>query len=165
MPGHIGKPIVRNEDLRLLTGRGEFSDDRNLPEQAHAAMVRSPHAHARILEIDPSAAMAIDGVLLVVTGCSKSIHESKDYYRHSLSQLSVPRDGGDFVWFDVKLSPEYPDSNPAAEEQRMEWLEDWLEVRQMCANGYEILERREFGFLEHNPAQYDLRYKVQCKVA
>ena len=49
-------------------------------------------------------------------------------------------------------------------EQRMEWLEGWLEVRKLCANGYEILERRPFEFLEHNPAQYDLRYKVQCKV-
>jgi len=103
-------------------------------------------------------------VLLVLSGCSKSIHDSKDYYRHSLSQLSDPQEGGDYVWFDVKLTPEYPKSNENAEAKRMEWLEDWLEVRKLCANGYEIMERREFGFLEHNPGRYDLRYKVQCTV-
>ena len=46
----------------------------------------------------------------------------------------------------------------------MQWLESWLEVRKLCENGYVILERREFDFLEHNPARYDLRYKVQCEV-
>ena len=102
---------------------------------------------------------------LLVAACGPSIHDSKDFARHSLSQLSAPRDGGDFVRFDVKLTPEYPDKNELAEQKRMEWLEDWLAVRKLCANGYEILERREFDFLEHNPAQYDLRYKVQCKVA
>lgn len=111
------------------------------------------------------------GVLLVavivvsgLNACSTSIHDSKDYYRHRLSQLSVPSEGGDFVWFDVKLTPEYPDNNELAEQKRMEWLEGWLEKRKLCANGYEILERRPFDFLEHNPARYDLRYKVQCKV-
>lgn len=102
--------------------------------------------------------------LLVLTGCSKSIHDSKDYYRHSLSQLSTPREGGDYMWFDVTLTPEYPDNNSYAEEKRMEWLQGWLDVRKMCVNGYEIQERREFDFLEHNPARYDLRYKVQCVV-
>lgn len=103
-----------------------------------------------------------------VAGCSAmdSMHESPDYYRHSLSQLSQPLDGtsADFFWFDVKLSPEYPDNNEAAEAARMQWLTAWLETRKACMNGYEILERRKFEFTEHNPARYDLRYKVQCKV-
>ena len=91
-----------------------------------------------------------------------SMHESPDYDRHSLSQLRKPMEGNDYMWFDVKLSPEYPDDSEAAEAARMQWLTDWLAVRKMCAHGYEILERREFDFLEHNPAQYDLRYKVRC---
>ena len=103
-------------------------------------------------------------VLMMLAGCSKSIHDSKDFARHSMSQLSEPREGGGFVWFDVKLTPEYPDNNEIAEDKRMEWLESWLEVRKLCANGYEVLERREFGFLEHNPGRYDLRYKIQCVV-
>lgn len=103
-----------------------------------------------------------------LVGCSAmdSVHESPDFYRHSLSQLSQPLDGTstDFFWFDVKLSPEYPDSSEAAEAVRMQWLSVWLESRKACLNGYEILERRKFDFSEHNPARYDLRYKVQCKV-
>ena len=102
--------------------------------------------------------------LVGVYGCSK-MHESPDYYRHSLSNLSSPHEGGDYLWFDVKLTPEYPGDNEIAEAQRMQWLTSWLEVRNLCANGYEILERREFDYLEHNPGRYDLRYKVQCKVA
>ncbi|MGI9292298.1 MAG: hypothetical protein ACR2QG_13625 [Gammaproteobacteria bacterium] len=102
--------------------------------------------------------------LLMLWGCSPSIHESREFERHSMSQLSTPRDGGDYVWFDVKLTAEFPDNNEYAEDKRMEWLEGWLEVRNICGNGYEIIERREFGYLEHNPARYDLRYKVQCKV-
>ena len=64
----IGKPRVRTEDARLVTGRGRFSDDFALAGQAYAAMVRSPHAHARIRAIERSAAAAMPGVLGVFTG-------------------------------------------------------------------------------------------------
>jgi len=64
----IGQPLVRNEDARLLTGRGQFSDDFAFPEQTYAAMVRSPHAHARIMHIGKSAALFLPGVLGVFTG-------------------------------------------------------------------------------------------------
>jgi hypothetical protein len=47
---------------------------------------------------------------------------------------------------------------------RMQWLAAWLETRKACLNGYEILQRRAFDYSEHNPARYDLRYKVQCQV-
>ena len=42
-PAAIGAPVVRKEDAELLTGQGRFSDDVNLPGQAYAVMVRSPH--------------------------------------------------------------------------------------------------------------------------
>src|SRR5260221_7886545 len=64
----IGEPVVRKEDAELVTGQGRFSDDVNLPGQAYAVMVRSPHAHARIRGIDVSAAMAVPGVIAVLTG-------------------------------------------------------------------------------------------------
>ncbi len=64
----IGQPVRRKEDFRLLTGRGSFSDDINAAGQAHAHMVRSPHAHARITAIDIAAARAAPGVLAVLTG-------------------------------------------------------------------------------------------------
>jgi hypothetical protein len=103
-------------------------------------------------------------VVLLATGCSTDLHQSPDYYRHSLSQLSAPMDGGDYLWFDVMLTPEYPDNNEAAEAARMQWLTAWLATRKICANGYSIIERRPFDFMENNPARYDLRYKVQCAV-
>src|SRR5262245_20955017 len=64
----IGKPVLRKEDARLLVGDGCYSDDVNLPGQAHACFVRSPHAHALIGAIDTSAALATPGVLAVLTG-------------------------------------------------------------------------------------------------
>src|SRR4051812_22447685 len=63
----IGRPVKRREDSRLLTGRGRYSDDLNLPGQAYAVMVRSPHAHALIRRIDTDAARAPPGVLAVLT--------------------------------------------------------------------------------------------------
>jgi len=64
----FGKPILRREDARLLVGDGCYSDDVNLPGQAYACFVRSPHAHARIRGIDTEAALATPGVIAVLTG-------------------------------------------------------------------------------------------------
>src|SRR5712672_1689609 len=64
----IGKPIPRHEDARLVTGQGRFSDDFKLAGETFAAMVRSPHPHARILRIDTARARALPGVLGVFTG-------------------------------------------------------------------------------------------------
>jgi carbon-monoxide dehydrogenase large subunit len=64
----IGQPVRRREDLRLLSGRGRYSDDTNVPGQAYAVMLRSAHAHARIRSVDVAAAMAAAGVLAVLTG-------------------------------------------------------------------------------------------------
>jgi carbon-monoxide dehydrogenase large subunit len=63
----IGKPVRRVEDFRLLTGAGEFTDDLNLERQAHAALVRAPHAHARVLGIDTAPALRMPGVVAVLT--------------------------------------------------------------------------------------------------
>jgi len=64
----IGQPVKRFEDRRLLCGKGRFIDDINLAGQAHAVVVRSPHAHARIVSMDISAAGAAPGVLGIYTG-------------------------------------------------------------------------------------------------
>ena len=58
----------RSEDGPLLTGRGRFTDDIDLPGQVHACFVRSPLAHAVIRGVDPRAALAMPGVLAVITG-------------------------------------------------------------------------------------------------
>ena len=64
----IGASVKRREDQRLLTGEGRFADDFNGLGQAHAAFVRSPHAHADVLAIDAAPAKAVAGVLAVFTG-------------------------------------------------------------------------------------------------
>ncbi len=64
----IGQSIKRVEDPRILSGNGGYIDDVKLPGMAHAAMVSSPHAHARILSIDTSKALAVPGVIGVYTG-------------------------------------------------------------------------------------------------
>ena len=64
----IGKPLPRKEDVRLITGRGRFTDDFAVEGQAYAAMVRSPYPHARIVAVDAERAKAMPGVLGVFTG-------------------------------------------------------------------------------------------------
>ncbi len=100
--------------------------------------------------------------VLVATACS-TIPESRDFERHRLSALTVPYDKPDVLYFDVRLTADVPDDDPAAEARRMEWLEGWLEARNLCAYGYEILKRRKFRYEEDNPGHYDLRYELRCK--
>jgi len=63
----FGASVQRSEDPRLLRGKGNYVDDIDLPDMLHAAVLRSPHAHARILTIDVSAARTLPGVHLVLT--------------------------------------------------------------------------------------------------
>ncbi len=73
--GWIGKSVRRVEDARLLTGRGTFIDDHPpVANLFHAAIVRSPHAHAKILGYDLSAALAVDGVVGAITGADVGKH-------------------------------------------------------------------------------------------
>ncbi|MFN4275508.1 MAG: xanthine dehydrogenase family protein molybdopterin-binding subunit [Ferrovibrio sp.] len=61
------QPVRRVEDQRFITGKGRYTDDINLPGQVYGVMLRSPHAHAKILKIDTSSAQAAPGVLAVYT--------------------------------------------------------------------------------------------------
>lgn len=63
----FGERVRRKEDPRLLAGKGTYVDDVQLPGMVHAAVLRSPHAHARILRIDVRPALQIPGVLAVLT--------------------------------------------------------------------------------------------------
>src|SRR6516225_10899408 len=64
----IGAAPRRKEDLRFLTGRGNYVADIQRPGMVAGVFVRSPHAHARIRSIDARAALAMSGVLAVLTG-------------------------------------------------------------------------------------------------
>ena len=65
---HMGRSIPMREAEPLLRGRGTYVGDLRLPGMLHAAVLRSPHAHARIRAIDTSGALAMPGVVRVLTG-------------------------------------------------------------------------------------------------
>ena len=65
---YVGAEVRRKEDPRLITGSSMYVDDLRLPGMLHVALVRSPYPHARITGIDTSAALALPGVVAVVTG-------------------------------------------------------------------------------------------------
>ena len=77
----IGQPLTRKEDLRLLTGHGRYIDDLLLPNQAHAVFLRSPHAHAQILQVDTENAKSAPGV--------QAIYISEDLIKAGLGGLPV----------------------------------------------------------------------------
>ncbi len=81
----IGQSVSRFEDPRLLRGKGRYIDDINLPGQAYAFVLRSPHAHAAIRSIDLAAAMKAPGVVAIYTG--------EDIDRDGLGTMvvSIPR--------------------------------------------------------------------------
>src|SRR5262249_8539179 len=66
----VGRSMPRREDRRLLTGRGQFIADLDLPHMLHAVFVRSPVAHARIGTVDWSRAAASPGVVYVLSGAA-----------------------------------------------------------------------------------------------
>jgi carbon-monoxide dehydrogenase large subunit len=64
----IGASIKRREDIRFITGHGRYTDDINQPGQVYAVFLRSPYPRARIVGVDGSAALEVEGVLAVLTG-------------------------------------------------------------------------------------------------
>jgi len=99
-PGRYGsgQSVRRIEDPALVAGRGQFTDDMTLPGQTHMILLRSPYAHARILSIDTSAALAIPGVVAVFTGA--------DLVQAGVKSMSQP------------LPFPRPDGKPGATAQR-----------------------------------------------
>ena len=82
----VGASVKRKEDPGLITGAGKYVGDIKLPGMGHVAFLRSPYAHAKILNIDTAAAAARDGVLAVVTGA-----DLREQYE------PVPVAGGDYA--------------------------------------------------------------------
>ena len=68
MTALVGQSVKRKEDFRFITGQGRYTDDFAKQGQTYAAFVRSPHPHARILKIDTAPALAVPGVVAVLTG-------------------------------------------------------------------------------------------------
>jgi len=109
----VGQGVSRFEDPRLVRGGGRYVDDIKLPGMAHAAVLRSPHAHAKIKSIDVAAAKVAPGVLAVLT--------ATDVKAAGYGDLPVPgglkrRDG----------SPMYKPRYPILAEDRVRWVGDYV---------------------------------------
>ncbi|MBV8371415.1 MAG: molybdopterin-dependent oxidoreductase, partial [Candidatus Eremiobacteraeota bacterium] len=70
----LGQRMKRKEDPRFLQGRGRYLDDISLPGMLYLALVHSPYPHAKIVKIDKTAALAVDGVVAVLTGEDLAAH-------------------------------------------------------------------------------------------
>jgi len=90
VPKQIGARIRRKEDPRLITGSSTYTDDLKLPGMLSMVLVRSPHAHARITEIDLSEAEGMDGVVAIVTGADLEGTVAGLPVAHNLEELKEP---------------------------------------------------------------------------
>jgi CO/xanthine dehydrogenase Mo-binding subunit len=100
---YIGRSVTRPNAKRLLAGKGRYVTDIKLPRMLHAAFVRSPYAHAKILSIDSGAAAAMPGVHLIATGedlakLCKPWVGTLDHFRGMKSSPQLPLASGKVVW-------------------------------------------------------------------
>src|SRR5690606_9543282 len=139
---HLGRPMARLEDRAVLTGRGQYGDDQPLKSGTlHAAIVRSPHAHARIVRVDAGAALSVPGVRAVLTpedvaawsrpfvvGVKQPMEQwalAQDKVRYVGEPVAVviaesrylAEDGADRVVVDYETLPAVVDVTAAAEPQ------------------------------------------------
>ena len=109
----IGQGVSRFEDPRLVQGGGRYVDDIKLPGMVHGVVVRSPHAHAKIVSIDTAAAKAAPGVLAVLTAADVK----------AAGWLDIPVPGG------LKRrdgSPMYKPRYPILAETHVRWVGDYV---------------------------------------
>ena len=104
--------------------------------------------------------LAMSATSLALAACAGSAE--KDYDRHRMSAIGVSAADPGLYVFEAKTSPKYAADSAAAEEMRLEWLDDWMKRRDFCSGGYDVLERRLFRPDEPNPYRSDLRYTVKC---
>ncbi len=100
-------------------------------------------------------------VLAVLTSGCENIGRT-DFERHSMSSLKIlPGSDDSLLLFEAKISAQYPDS-PSGDVKRMEWADDWMEVRGFCPDGFAVVSRRLYTRRDNNPFMYDLRYELRC---
>ena len=153
MPKQIGAPIRRKEDPRLLRGASTFTDDVKLSGLLHLHLVRSPHAHARIKEIDVSEAEAGEGVVAVITGADLEGIVGGLPVAHTLEELAEPphrvlsidkvRYVGDAVAAVVASDPSL--ARDAAERVHVEYetLDAVVDLESAMADGSPLVHEEE----------------------
>ncbi|MCL8381661.1 xanthine dehydrogenase family protein molybdopterin-binding subunit [Xanthobacter aminoxidans] len=121
-PGvHVGRPLPRPNAKRLVAGRGNYVTDMKRPRMLHAAFVRSPFAHARIVRIDVEAARAAPGVALVATGedlaklCTPWVG-TLDHFKGMKSEPQLPLPLERVTWSGQAVVAVVAESRAAAED-------------------------------------------------
>ncbi|MGC2083036.1 MAG: xanthine dehydrogenase family protein, partial [Bradyrhizobium sp.] len=118
---YIGRSVPRPNAKRLLAGRGRYVTDIKLPRMLHAAFLRSPYAHARIVAVDVNAARALDGVHLVATGaelaniCMPWIG-TLDHFKGMISEPQLPLPLERVVWAGQAVVAVVAESRALAED-------------------------------------------------
>lgn len=145
-PTHLGRSLPRQEDAALLSGRGRFADDLGTPPGTlHAAIVRSPHAHAELLEVDGSAALALPGVRAVLTGedvlrwAQPFLVGVKVPVRHHALAVDRVRYSGEPVAVVVADSRELAEDALDAVRVRYRALPAVVEIEAACADDAPVL--------------------------
>jgi len=128
----LGQPVPRFEDPRLVRGGGRYVADMTLPRMAYGFVLRSPHAHAKILSIDTTAAKEAPGVLAVLTGADWEASGLGDMPRAHQRE----RKGG---------RPMYKPANPGLVKDRVRWCGDYVafvvaETYHQAADAAELIE-------------------------
>ena len=132
----LGQSAPRVEDLRLLRGGGRYTDDINLEGQAHAILLRSPHAHARINAIDTTAAQDAPGVLAVFTGADIAAAGLGDMPCFAAKAVALKRPDG---------SEMFQPSRPALVKDKVAFVGDYVafvvaETRAQARDAAELIE-------------------------
>ncbi|MDO9442056.1 MAG: xanthine dehydrogenase family protein molybdopterin-binding subunit [Beijerinckiaceae bacterium] len=130
----LGQPVPRFEDPRLIRGGGRYVDDLSMSGMVHGVVLRSQYAHAKLLSIDTSRALAAPGVLAVLTG--------KDWQASGYNDLPMPkgrkrRDG----------SPMHTGKFPALVVDKVRWVGDYVafivaETRLQALDAAELVDVR-----------------------
>ena len=103
------------------------------------------------------------GLAVLVAGCAGALERSADFDRHRYSQLVQPFDRSGKIYFDVVFNAAYPADDPVADAKRTAWLSAWLAQKRLCAGGHEVTTRRQFDYLEDNPAGFTQRWEISCQ--
>ncbi|MBA4788744.1 MAG: xanthine dehydrogenase family protein molybdopterin-binding subunit [Rhizobiales bacterium] len=132
-PAHVGRGMSRPNAKRLLAGKGNYVTDLVLPRMLHAAFVRAPHAHARIVSIDTEAARAAPGVRLVATGediarlCTPWVG-TLDHFKGMKSPPQLPLPVDKVVWSGQAVVAVVADSRAEAEDAAELVMVDYEEL-------------------------------------
>ena len=160
---YIGRSVPRPIAKRLLAGRGRYVTDIRLPRMLHAAFLRSPHAHARIISIDADAARALAGVHLIATGADLARictpwTGTLDHFKGMTSEPQLPLPLDRVVWAGQAVVAVVADSRALAEDALELISVDYEELPAVV----DLDEARQPGTPRANPAsQSNICFRTQ----